>query len=187
MSRVLRAAVWSSQSARLSTPAPPRASADVKALALAHDQRHAIGTGAIVSHMQIDAGKLGDAIPYLHQIWAGPTQLVISTIMLCSYLGVSGLAGVMIMVISMPLNMRLGKMMGKYTKLTMELRDKRVKFTNELLQAPRSPPYPPPFAFRTHPPPPFPSSRPHPSCTAPPSPLPPMAALVPPGDAAAPA
>ena len=54
--------------------------------------------------------------------------------MLCSYLGVSGLAGVMIMVISMPLNMKLGKMMGKYTKLTMELRDKRVKFTNELLQ-----------------------------------------------------
>ena len=38
------------------------------------------------------------------------------------------------MVISMPLNTWLGKLTARFTRTTMAARDRRVKFTNELLQ-----------------------------------------------------
>lgn len=108
-----------------------------KALSLAHEERSAFGTGAIVSFMQIDAGRLSDALPYLHLLWSGPATLIVATVMLCQFLGPSGLAGILIMVFSMPLNSFLARKMGDYTRRTMGLRDKRVKFTSELLQGVR--------------------------------------------------
>ncbi len=62
--------------------------------------------------------------------------MVIATVMLCQYLGPSGLAGILIMLLSMPLNGFIVKKLGAFTRKTMILRDKRVKFTTELLQAP---------------------------------------------------
>ena len=56
--------------------------------------RHAIGHGAIVSHMQIDANKICDQMPYLHFVWSAPLQLGIALYMLYQYLGVAGLGGV---------------------------------------------------------------------------------------------
>ena len=57
--------------------------------------------------------------------------------MLCNFLGVAGLAGIFIMVFSMPLNTQLSRKMGAFTRRTMALRDRRVKFTSELLQGVR--------------------------------------------------
>ena len=54
--------------------------------------------------------------------------------MLYHYLGWAGFASLGVMVITMPLNTWLGKQTGKFTKRVMAKRDKRVKFTNELLQ-----------------------------------------------------
>lgn len=108
-----------------------------KALNLDHEQRQVHSTGAIVSHMQIDAQKLGDSLPYLHMLWSGPVQLGIAIYMLYSYLGPSGFVGLFVMIMMLPLNMKLGKTIGKYTQRTMSSRDKRVKFTNELLQGMR--------------------------------------------------
>ena len=36
--------------------------------------------------MQIDAGKIGDSLPYLHLTWSGPMLLVAATFMLYHYL-----------------------------------------------------------------------------------------------------
>jgi len=108
-----------------------------KALSLDHEQRQTHSVGAIVSHMQIDAQKLGDALPYLHMIWSGPLQLAIAITMLYNYLGPSGFMGLAVMVMMLPLNMKLGAKIGKYSLATMGARDKRVKFTNELLQGMR--------------------------------------------------
>ncbi|KOO23503.1 multidrug resistance-associated protein 3, partial [Chrysochromulina tobinii] len=105
-----------------------------KALALAHEQRQEFGTGAIVSYMQIDAQKLADALPYLHLLWQGPLQLAVATYMLYDFMGYSGLAALGVLIISMPLNTWISNKARVYTKLTMEKRDKRVKYANELLQ-----------------------------------------------------
>jgi len=56
--------------------------------------------------VQIDASKLADSLPYLHLIWSGPLQLLIAVLMLCHYLGPSGLAGLGVMIFSMPLNVK---------------------------------------------------------------------------------
>ena len=105
-----------------------------KALALAHEQRQEFGTGAIVSYMQIDAQKLADALPYLHLLWQGPLQLAVATYMLYDFMGYSGLAALGVLIISMPLNTWISNKARVYTKVTMEKRDKRVKYANELLQ-----------------------------------------------------
>ena len=84
--------------------------------------------------MQIDAQKMADALPYMHLLWQGPVQLAVATYMLYHFMGPAGLAGLGVMIVSMPLNTWLGKQTAKFTKVTMAARDRRVKFTNELLQ-----------------------------------------------------
>jgi len=108
-----------------------------KALSLVHEQRNEFGVGAIVSYMQIDATKIGDALPYLHLTWSGPVLLLVATGMLYGYLGVAGFAGLGVMVLSMPLNGMMAKRMQSFVIKTMKARDARVKFTNELLQGVR--------------------------------------------------
>ena len=104
-------------------------------LSLAHEERNKVGSGAIVSFMQVDAAKMGDAIPYMHLIWSGPLQLIIAVSMLYNYLGYAGLVSIVVMILMMPLNTLVGKKLGKFTLLKMKASDKRVKFTMELLQA----------------------------------------------------
>lgn len=105
-----------------------------KALRLPYEERQRFGIGAIVSHMQIDAAKIGDAMAYLHAIWSAPLQLSIAIAMLYSQLGISSVAGLALMVITMPLQIRIGKLQAKYTKATMATRDRRVSFLSEILQ-----------------------------------------------------
>ena len=110
-----------------------------KALRLPYEERQRFGIGAIVSHMQIDAAKIGDAMAYLHAIWSAPLQLSIAIAMLYSQLGISSVAGLALMVITMPLQIRIGKLQAKYTKATMATRDRRVSFLSEILQVSLSP------------------------------------------------
>ena len=108
-----------------------------KALSLAHEGRQEFGVGAIVSYMQIDAQKVADALPYLHLTWSGPLQLVVAMILLCrrEVLGpIPGLVGLAIMIVSMPITSWVSKKTMTFTRRTMAARDKRVKFTNEVLQ-----------------------------------------------------
>ena len=41
--------------------------------------------------MQIDASKMGDALPYLHLLWSGPVTLIIATARPFRFLGVARL------------------------------------------------------------------------------------------------
>lgn len=47
-----------------------------KAFKLANTSRQDSTTGEIVNHMSIDAQRLMDLIPYLHQLWSGPLQII---------------------------------------------------------------------------------------------------------------
>lgn len=104
-----------------------------KALALSHEERARFGVGAIVSYMQIDAAKLGDSMPYLHLIWSAWLQVIIATGMLWAQVGPSGLAGILVLLLLMPLNTKVAKLQMQLTKRTMAARDRRVKFTNEVV------------------------------------------------------
>ncbi|KAG8463488.1 hypothetical protein KFE25_004999 [Diacronema lutheri] len=108
-----------------------------KALSLSYEAKARFGVGAIVSFMQIDAAKLGDAFPYLHLIWSAWVQVVLATAMLWAQVGPAGLAGVLVLTLLMPLNTKVAKMQMSLTKRTMAARDRRVKFTNEVVSGMR--------------------------------------------------
>ena len=80
-----------------------------KALALPFRERQRFGTGAIVSYMQIDAGKLADALPYLHLVWSAPLQLAIALALLYGQLGAPAFAGLGVMVLLMPVNVGIAR------------------------------------------------------------------------------
>lgn len=75
-----------------------------QALQLGFRERQRFGTGAVVSYMQIDASKLGDATTYLHMLWSCPLQIGIGTAMLYRLLSTAGFAALGVMMLAMPLN-----------------------------------------------------------------------------------
>lgn len=86
--------------------------------------------------MLLSLSSLDDALTLPRtQLWSVPTALVIATVMLCCYMGPSGLVGILIMLLSLPLNAFIATKLGAFTHKTMILRDKRVEFMTELLQA----------------------------------------------------
>ena len=109
-----------------------------KALVLTYEEQQRFGIGAIVSYMQVDAMKLADALPYMHQIWSGPLQIIVSLGALYRLLGPAGFGGLFVMVVLMPVNVRLARLQAAYTKAIMEGRDARVTFLTELLNGIRT-------------------------------------------------
>jgi hypothetical protein len=105
-----------------------------KALVLSYEARQEFGVGAIVSYMQIDAQKLMDSAPYLHMIWSAWFQLSIATYLLFEEIQWAAFAGIGVMLVLMPINISVAKKQQKFTRETMQRRDKRVKLTNEVLQ-----------------------------------------------------
>eukprot|EP00935_MAST-01C_sp_MAST-1C-sp1_P001881 g1881.t1 len=105
-----------------------------KAMHLSYTARQEFGIGAIVSFMQIDAQKLMDATPYLHMIWSAWFQMSMATALLWVEIGPAAFAGIGVMVILLPTNVWVAKKQQKFTRETMQRRDKRVKLTNEVLQ-----------------------------------------------------
>ena len=108
-----------------------------KALTLDYEQRERFGLGKIVSYMQVDAGKLGKAMLYMHMCWSAPLQLAISVAMLYQYMGLPGLTSVAIFFISSLPVFIAGKANTKFVLQVLERRDRRVKFASELLGAMR--------------------------------------------------
>ena len=104
-----------------------------KSLRLSHDARREYGVGKIVSYMQIDADKLGSAAPYLHLTWSAPFQLTVAISLLWWQLGPSSMGGVVVLVIMMPINTMVARMQAKYTRKTMQCRDRRIKLTSEVI------------------------------------------------------
>ncbi len=110
-----------------------------KSLALTSEQRGRFGVGAIVSYMQIDATKLADAAPYMHQIWSMPLQLGIGLTLLYNVLGGWwGFVGLGVMVMMMPLQIWIGRKQASFQKRIMGARDRRVKFMTEVLTGVRT-------------------------------------------------
>jgi len=77
-----------------------------------------------VNHMSIDSQRLMDLIPYLHQLWSGPLQIIICLIALGFLLGWSLLAGLALMVLMIPIN---GVIIRKLKKLQELLEENAIK------------------------------------------------------------
>ena len=91
--------------------------------------------GKIINLMSIDSFKVAEICAYLHFLWAAtPVQLVMAIALLYRILGLSSLAGIIMMALLLPLNVYIAKSFQRAQKTIMAATDARIHSTNEVLQ-----------------------------------------------------
>ncbi|EAU90288.2 metal resistance protein YCF1 [Coprinopsis cinerea okayama7 len=103
-----------------------------KALVLSNDERSR-SSGDIVNLMSVDATRLQDLCTYGLIALSGPLQITLAFISLYNLLGWSAFVGVAIMILSVPLNTFIARIMKRMQEQQMKNRDKRTRLMSELL------------------------------------------------------
>jgi ABC-type multidrug transport system fused ATPase/permease subunit len=94
-------------------------------------QSHPIGQ--VTNLMSVDTQRLQDVINYLHAVWYSFLQIALSMYFLWQQLGPSCLAGVMVIILSIPLSATAAKWMGALQKKLMVRKDARVQTNQETI------------------------------------------------------
>jgi len=89
--------------------------------------------GEITNLMSVDAQRLQETTTYLHSIWFSFVQIIIAMFFLYRELGVSIFAGVLVILVSIPLTGGIARVMGKLQKSLMKCKDERIEVNNEVL------------------------------------------------------
>lgn len=104
-----------------------------KSLVISNETKQASNTGDIVNLMSVDVQRLQDLVQNLQIIWSGPFQIIICLYSLHGLLGNSMWAGVLIMIIMIPLNAVIAKYQKKLQKTQMKFKDERSRLISEIL------------------------------------------------------
>jgi ATP-binding cassette, subfamily C (CFTR/MRP), member 1 len=104
-----------------------------KALKLSNEGRAAKSTGDIVNHMAVDQQRLSDLTQYGQQLWSAPFQIILCMLSLYQLVGLSMLAGVGAMIVMIPLNGVIAKIMKKLQITQMKNKDQRTRLMTEIL------------------------------------------------------
>lgn len=104
-----------------------------KSLVLSNETRTESNTGDIVNLMSVDVQRLQDLVQNLQIIWLGPFQIVLCLVSLHNLLGYSMWAGVVIMIIMIPLNGFIARVQKRLQKTQMKYKDERSRLTSEIL------------------------------------------------------
>ncbi|CAI9737156.1 resistance-associated 1-like [Octopus vulgaris] len=104
-----------------------------KSLTIKPEEKKDYTTGEIVNFMAVDSMTLNNATPYLWIIWSAPLQIVIALILLYNTLNSSIFAGVVIIILTIPINAIVGAKLTKLRNQQMIIKDKRIKLINEIL------------------------------------------------------
>lgn len=88
-------------------------------------------SGEIVNLMAVDSQRLQDAMTYMHTLWSGPYQITITLIFLHWVVGWSMVAGVMVMLLQIPLVTLVARYIRLAQRQLMTIKDQRIKVTNE--------------------------------------------------------
>ncbi|KAF8202113.1 multidrug resistance-associated ABC transporter [Pholiota molesta] len=103
-----------------------------KALVLSNDERTR-ASGDIVNLMSVDATRLQDLCTYGLIAISGPLQIILAFVSLYNLLGWAAFVGVAIMVVSIPLNTFIARILKRMQEQQMKNRDKRTRLMSELL------------------------------------------------------
>lgn len=105
-----------------------------KAIRLSGSARGAKSTGDIVNLMSVDTQKVWLLARLSHWTWSAPLQLVLGMLLLYKLLGWSMLAGVAIMIVTLPLNAVVVSFSSRYEKAQMKAKDGRTRLTTEIIE-----------------------------------------------------
>jgi ATP-binding cassette subfamily C (CFTR/MRP) protein 1 len=91
-----------------------------KSLKLSNEGRASKSTGDIVNYMAVDTQRLQDLTQYGQQLWSAPYQIVLCMLSLYQLVGISMLAGVGAMILMIPINGLIARLMKKLQKEQMK-------------------------------------------------------------------
>lgn len=104
-----------------------------KALRLSSEGRATKTTGDIVNHMAVDQQRLADLTQFGTQLISAPFQIVLCMLSLYQLVGPSMFAGVGVMILMIPLNGVIARMMKKLQIKQMKNKDSRTRLMTEIL------------------------------------------------------
>ncbi|OAX83617.1 hypothetical protein ACJ72_02017 [Emergomyces africanus] len=104
-----------------------------KSLRLSNEGRASKTTGDIVNHMAVDQQRLSDLAQFGMQLWSAPFQITLCMLSLYQLLGLSMLAGVGVMILMVPLNGLIAKLMKNFQIKQMKNKDQRTRLMTEIL------------------------------------------------------
>ena len=94
-----------------------------------------VNVGTIINLMAVDSYKVSEISAYLHYLWGStPVQLIVCIALLYRILGLSSLAGIIMMILVLPINLFIASQFSKTQKKVMAATDVRIHTTNEILQ-----------------------------------------------------
>lgn len=90
--------------------------------------------GKITNLMSVDTDRLAELSSFVHVFYQCPLEIAIGVAFLYKILGVSSLFGLLVMLVTLPLNHLVGTRYNVVQERLMAARDQRVGMMNELLQ-----------------------------------------------------
>ena len=104
-----------------------------KSLRLSNEGKAAKSTGDIVNYMAVDTQRLQDLTQFGQMLWSAPFQIVLCMLSLYQLVGVSMLAGVGGMILMIPINGLIARVMKNLQKKQMKNKDARTRLVTEIL------------------------------------------------------
>ncbi|PIA13267.1 P-loop containing nucleoside triphosphate hydrolase protein, partial [Coemansia reversa NRRL 1564] len=105
-----------------------------KAMTISNDTRQKYDFGSIVTHMSVDAERISEFTTVSsYQLISSPARIVLIIYMLYQKMGWSIVAGILVLLSSIPVSTHITHKMKKLNRLIMKHRDQRIKIMNETL------------------------------------------------------
>ncbi|CAG7718432.1 unnamed protein product, partial [Allacma fusca] len=104
-----------------------------KSLLVSSAARKESTMGEIVNLMSVDSQRFNDVMLHLNSIWSAPMQIGLSIYFLWGQLGPSVLAGVIVLILLVPVNLVIANKVKALKVEQMKSKDERVRLTNEVL------------------------------------------------------
>ena len=104
-----------------------------KSMRLSNEGRASKSTGDIVNLMAVDTQRLQDLTQYGQMLWSAPFQIILCMASLYQLVGISMLAGVGAMILMVPVNGLIARIMKNLQKKQMKNKDARTRLVTEIL------------------------------------------------------
>lgn len=109
-----------------------------KSMRLSNEGRASKSTGDIVNYMAVDTQRLQDLTQYGQMLWSAPFQIFLCMASLYQLVGLSMLAGIGAMVLMIPINGFIARIMKNLQKTQMKNKDSRTRLMAEILNSMKS-------------------------------------------------
>eukprot|EP00191_Tetraselmis_sp_GSL018_P016990 CAMPEP_0177592954 /NCGR_PEP_ID=MMETSP0419_2-20121207/8848_1 /TAXON_ID=582737 /ORGANISM="Tetraselmis sp., Strain GSL018" /LENGTH=334 /DNA_ID=CAMNT_0019083881 /DNA_START=35 /DNA_END=1035 /DNA_ORIENTATION=- len=105
-----------------------------KLLRLSNASKADMGNGAITNLQSNDTSKIWNIPQYLHMLWSGPFQIIVVMAMLINVMNLwPAVAGFVVTVALIPLNMIIGRFLGRIRRTLVGKTDARIKLCTEVI------------------------------------------------------